>query len=253
MISEYQRIVDFYERILRDFEGVMDRPVLVDLGGGIEALRFSRKDTNHAIVMKLIVAVSGLNACTTLLKAGHVYEQGVLQRVIDDACEDAMFLALPLLGGEMTERHEKFLADFWAEEYEDASDTANTLKKREMPRRDKIRAYVANFGEDPSTANKTAKSVYKAYSGFVHGAAMHIMEIYDPRRGGFSVRGMHGTPRMEEYCFDIWNYIYRTGLAFRAAAKAFGAAEHDELILKRLVEFQDATGRDGGAKLPDEL
>jgi len=182
------------------------------------------------------------------LSEGHVYEQGVLQRVIADACEDVMFLALPSFGGNSTPRHATFLEEFWAEEFGDASKTSETQRSRAMPPRDKIRAYVAGFGEDPSTGNKVAKSIFKAYSGYVHSAAPHVMEIYHPKRIGFSVTGMRGTPRMDEYGHDLWNYIYRAGLGFRAVAKVLGSAEHDKLINERLVQFQEKTGRDGGAR-----
>ena len=55
---------------------------------------------------------------------------------------------------------------------------------------------------------------------------------------------MLGTPRAREHVDDFWNYAYRGGMAFVAAARAFGSDEHDKMMLSNMSEFQEATGRE---------
>jgi len=55
-----------------------------------------------------------------------------------------------------------------------------------MVAREMIIAYNARtfHGGDPSGARDASHTLHKAYSGFVHGAAQHILELYGgtPRR-----------------------------------------------------------------------
>lgn len=154
-----------------------------------------------------------------------------------------MFLTLGVSKG-ITELHERFLAAFWAEEFDDFDDTVGSHRSREMIPRQKIRAYIHGFHpQDPSTANQVAKIIAKSYSGFVHAAAPHIMEVYNPDTNQFSVSGMLGTPRATQHAGDLWNYLYRGGMTFIVAAKAFGSEDHVRMLLEHLRQFQAATGR----------
>jgi len=242
-MNPYQNFLAVMEAALRDFESGMERPVLVDAGSRGKMHRFPKRDIHHAILLKLVAMVSALNAAHILMRNGHVMEQAAIERIADEAGEDVFFLTLAVLKS-MTDLHQRFLDAFWAEEFEDFDDTIGSHKSREMIPRQKIRAYIHNFHpSDPSTANQAAKVIAKTYSGFVHLAAPHIMEVYRPDLGTFSVTGMLGTPREVEHHYDLWNYLYRGGMAFVAAAKAFGSEEHTQLMLHHLEEFQKATGR----------
>jgi hypothetical protein len=49
---------------------------------------------------------------------------------------------------------------------------------------------------------------------------------------------MLGTPRMEEYTDDLWNYMYRTFLSHIVVAKALGAEKHVEILNKHRLRFE---------------
>ncbi len=222
----------------------MERPVLRDAGRRGKILRLPKQDIRHAILLKLVASLSGLNAAYILVQRGHVLEQAAIERVVDDAQDDVVFLSLGVLKGE-TDLHRRYLDAFWAEEFGDVDDTLNSHQSRPMVPRDKIRAYIVNTAgvSDPSSATRAARVVAKTISGFVHLAAPHIMEIYRPDLGRFSVTGMLGTPRESDHRDDYWNYVYRVGLAFAIAAKAFGSEDHSQAVRFHLEEFQEATGR----------
>lgn len=242
-MDPYARLLTVMEAALRDYEGGMESPVPVKAGERNRMHRLPKKDISHAILLKLVAMLSALNAAYILMRNGHVLEQAAIERIADEAGEDVFFLTLALTKG-VNDLHQRFLDAFWAEEFDDFDDTLGSHRSREMIPRQKIRAYIHGFHpNDPSTANQAARIIAKTYSGFVHGAAPHIMEVYNPETDMFSVTGMLGTPRASEHAGDYWNYLYRGCMAFMAAAKGFGSDEHFNALSGHLKQFQTATGR----------
>ena len=237
--NEYDETLKRLEAVLRDYESGMNPPALVELNN-VEVLRFPTQDINHAILLKLAMVLSGANAALILLRHGHVLEQGALQRMIDEANEDIRFLVLAVTNGSVTPLHERFLTAFWAEEFGDLSDVSGSHQSREQIPRKKIRAYVSSFHPtNPSTLNHISTVVAKAYSGFVHGAAPHLMEIYDPAKRVFRVRGMLGTSRVISSTFDFFNFVYRVTVSFAFAARAYDASAH-AAQLERELQWLDS-------------
>jgi hypothetical protein len=134
---------------------------------------------HQAIVQKLARIISGLYAIQTLLEKGLFQEQGVIQRTIDEIQEDVIFLSLGIIRGALTPLHHGYLEHFYAEEFSDPSKVIESHQSRGMVRRAKIRDYVnQDLGADSSRANTGGRVITKAYSGFVHAASPHIMDIY---------------------------------------------------------------------------
>ena len=118
-------------------------------------------------------------------------------------------------------------------------------QKRPMIPRKKIQSYLAKIEGsdlDSSTHQEVTRTISKAYSGFVHGASPHIMDIYGGNPPHFHTNGMLGTPRMIEHSDDLWNYVYRSYLSHIAVAKALGAVKHVEILNKHLVQFEQNAG-----------
>lgn len=219
-------------------------PQIVNLFG-VPVVRYTEQTIQQAIVLKLARYVSALNACEALLNAGFGQEQGMLQRILDETSEDIDFLALSLIKGVSTERHELFLKGFWAEEF-DHPDWRLASQDRPMVKRDKIRSWIANtVGDDPSGATAAAKSVYKTYSGFVHGAASHICDLYDPGTGSFLLNGILGSPLHLDHVSDFTNVVYRGILNCAMAATAFGHEDLIEKSLEHVRQFDAAYGMTG--------
>lgn len=168
--------------------------------------------------------------------------------------EDIIFLYFGLTADEMPALHQKYLAAFYEEEFDNQESAIDSTQKRPMIRRKKIRAYLANKIEgtdiDPSSSVELFRTNSKAYSGFVHGASPQIMAMCagDPPR--FHVSGMLGTPQGEEHCADLCNYFYRGLLSFAYVALAFGNETLFSEIRKCLNEFAKRAGMDFGDPEP---
>jgi hypothetical protein len=201
--------------------------------------RYAERTIHQAIVQKLARIISGLHAIEVLLIRGLYQEQGMIQRALDEIDEDIAFLSFGVMRG-LTERHKQYLEYFYAEEFGDPSDIVGSHQSRGMVSRDKIRAYVSEqSGVEPSRANVVSKVLTKAYSGFVHAASPHIMDMYhgmDMYGGppGFDVRGDHKSLRANTHATDALNYFLRATGIMALAAKAFG---DEELFATMYAEF----------------
>lgn len=192
-------------------EAAVGRPERVPMHGHF-VFRYKERSLEQAIVQKLARVVSGLGAAQVLLEHGFVQELFALQRMLDEFSQDIVFLSLPLQGEPRTELHEKYLTEFYEEEFEDGVDPISSPQRRGTILRRKIRAAIANIsvpGSNPSRDIELYRTLDKTFSGFLHGASPQIMEMYGGPVPHFHILGMLGTPREEQARNSIWNYFYR--------------------------------------------
>ena len=245
MDTDIDQMLDLMYCTFRDFEKLMpSKPQFVTLSFGM-AFRFKEKNIYQAMIQKLARVQSAVWAARLLLSNGFVQEQGILQRTIDETNEDIMFLVYAVINHSITDLHKRFLEAFWEEEIDESGTIMASKQNRPMIPRKKIRAYLANIEGvklDSGTSQDAARTISKAYSGFVHGASPHIMDMYGGNPPHFYINGMLGTPRIEEYLCDLWNYVYRSFLSHIAVSKAFGAEKHVEVLNKHLVKFEQNAG-----------
>lgn len=210
------------ERGFRILEKRVPPPVRVPQKDSF-VFRYREQTIHQAVVQKLARQVSGLHAVAVLHRHGLFQEQGVMQRGLDELGEDITFLALAIIRDDMTDRHKQYLQYFYAEEFDDPSEVIGSHKSREMVSRDKIRAYVNRVVDDnPSRANIVGKVITKAYSGFVHAASPHIMDMVWGEPPRFDVCGETAQFATRGFDRDALNYFYRALLGTILAAIAFG-------------------------------
>ena len=239
----YNRVLGKLERTLRILEGRVSPPQRVPFKGAF-VFRYAEKTLHQALVQKLARIVSGLHAARLLMEHGFVQEQAALQRILDDIEEDIMFLTFSVIFNKPTPLHQKYLDAFYEEEFDAESALAST-QKRPMISREKIRAYIARVGvaeANPSRAIEASRTINKAYSGYVHAASPHIMDMYGGSPPHFHTSGMAGTTIQQGHREDIWNYFYRSILSFAFSAKTFG----DEELYQQLNEFAHEFARQSG-------
>ena len=234
------------ESTLHALEGRVGPAEFVDMGDG-HAFRYREKNARQAIVQKLARLVSGLHAARLLLHAGFIQEQGALHRMVEEFQEDATFLAYGIIHNELTPLHHQYLDAFYMEEFDVPGQAMKSSQKRPMISRDKIHAYLArieNATGDPYTTQRAIRSVSKTFSGYVHGASPHTMEMYGGDPPQFHVRGLKHSPLYNDHAYDLWNYFYRGISAFGFAAKAFGEDDLCMEITKYMDDFAKESGRE---------
>ena len=250
MEKSYDDALNHMDRMLSILIFMVPPPVKkMTKGEGEELLvyRFEEQSIHQAIVQKLVRIISGLRAVRILVGYGFVQEQASLHRMLDEFNEDVHFLSLAIIHDDISELHERYLAAFYEEEF-DAETAMSSTQKRPMIPRKKIRSYVDRKIADDKLGGgpESARTVSKAYSGFLHGASDQIMDIYfgDPPR--FHTDGIPGTSRHKEYQDDFRNYIYRGLLSFGVSLAAFRRKIEFEKNFRVASEFGRNLSRDYG-------
>lgn len=219
-------------------------PEAVPLGQGL-VFRYRDRDIHQALIQKLARVVSGLHAARLLMTNGFVQEQAALQRMLDEFNEDIVFLAYGVISGNITDLHREYLAAFYQEEFDNPGSAIASTQNRPMISRQKIRAYLSRIEAkalDPSSRVDVMRTVQKVYSGFVHGASPHIMDMYLGSPPRWHLRGMLGTIRAGEHREDLWNAFYRSIGSFALTAKAFGDEVLFGSVLQYMRDFAAAAG-----------
>jgi hypothetical protein len=211
------------EDAFRQLETKVPPPVRKPWGDGF-VFRYAEQTIHQAIVQKLARMISGLYAIQVLMERGLFQEQGMVQRASDEIGDDIWFLCFGVIKNDITTRHTEFLKYFYAEEFGDPSNVVGSHKSRGLIKREKIRAYIeGNLASGPEAvrAKGVAKVLTKAYSGFIHAASPHIMDMYGGMPPRFDVSGASKNVRYAAHARDALNYFYRGVLAMAIAAKAF--------------------------------
>lgn len=245
MSADYEQVLEHMENTVHALTKRLPAPQKVPYKDSF-VFRHVEKTIHQAMVQKLARTVSTLRATLLLREVGLFQEQAVLHRVLDELQEDAKFLACGVIQSDVTELHQKYLDAFFEEEFDADTSMASTQKRPMIPRQ-KIRAHLARgLGDtaDTSTNLEASRTISKAYSGFVHAASPHIMDMYGGNPPRFFMRGMLGTEREQEFDWDIWNYFYRGILTFAIVAKAFGDDTRFKSISDYAKEFARVAGKD---------
>ena len=232
-VAEADRVRPIYETTVNSLEsflssvcrGYLNEAQVVDRSGH-ETVRFVTEQPCDAIFLKFGRVVSLCRALLLLSDHGFIQEQAILQRSIEETNEDIMFLSINITESGASEKFDRFLEDFWKEDCKDPNDPVGTTIKRGFHRGGITPFLNRVFDQaNPSLADAVHHTIYSMYSGFTHGAAPQIMELYDLENKTFLANGLLGTNRHLDYVFDVANSIYRSLLSAGALAKSFGSKE----------------------------
>lgn len=242
-----ERLVRFAEDAVNALDHHFERPEMVQVHGR-EFFRHANPNDLLMSYLKCVRSVSTLNACLILLHHGYVQEIGMLCRSVDDNCQDVFFLMSPLGdNGKYSEQQERLVSEFFQEEFDNADPLLSTQKRDRVPRQ-KVLAGIARLPGHPTNPYDTQKSsqcLQQAFSGYVHGAYCHIMEIYggeDESSLSYHMHGLLGTPRIQEWVKTLSNYVYRTLVAVEVIAKRCNDVNVQEELLRQREKFETDTG-----------
>jgi hypothetical protein len=242
----YRQALGMMGRAFNALSGKVGDPQLQPMGDRY-VYRYKDKSIYQAVVQKLARVVTGLQAISLLNKVGLLQEQAALQRILDEFEEDVAFLCFGIIFDEITDLHIEYLAAFYQEEFDDPDSAIRSKQKRPMMPRKKIRAFISKdrgTGYNQSSTIEVGRTLSKTYSGYVHGASPHLMELYFGNPPRFHLSGGTDSPFHEDHRADLLNYYYRSVLSFAVAAKAFGEEALFAKVRDYSREFAVASGRE---------
>ena len=239
----YEEVLRFMEQCVNSLNEQVPQPRRVPCQKSF-VFRHVEKSARQAIVQKLARMVSTLHAAYLLLNHGFVQEQATLERVLDEIQEDVCFLSYGIISGDLNDSlHKKYLDVFFQEEF-NFEDPMSSTQRRHMIPREKVRAYVARKDQERAGLELTegvhlSRMLSKTYSGYVHAASPHIMDMYGGNPPRFHMKGMGETKVHRTHKEEIWNYFYRGLTTLGFAAKVFSNSDLKGQISARVKEFEE--------------
>ena len=231
-ISLFEKCLSDLSIVILEIEGYFPSPKYVNIGGQPQ-FRYSENSVYHVAFLKAVRMVSGLNACLCMLEDGYYQEIMVVLRTIDDFFSDILFILEDSEQGKLNEYQKLFIEDFFKEEFVNPANPIKNSKRRStVPRRKTWASVARQIGQfaNPSDAQKILQVTNDAFSGFVHGAYPHIMELYGGRPPHFHVNGVVGSPRIQTCIKQISFYLHHTILAIGILTKSLGLSELSDRI-----------------------
>jgi hypothetical protein len=237
------------EAAVDGLEHHFEQPKFVQAGSG----HFFRHENQNDLLLsylKCVRATSTLHACLALLANGYVQEIGALCRSLDEFCEEVLFLATPVGDNGLSEQQTRLVTEFFQEEFDNIDNPFTSSQLRNRVPRSKVHAGIARIdGQplNPNDAQELHRTLQQTFSGYVHGAYGHIMDLY----GGESVdtlkyhmRGMLGTPRIEGMSRTLAEYVTRLMLAVEVVARRCGDDDSLRSIRSTREAFEATTGQE---------
>ena len=213
--------------------------------GAYKQLRHETLTESLACYLKGVKSISTLNACLILLRHGHTQEVGALCRMVDDFCNEIFYLLIPQGDREFSQDQLHFLEAFFQEEFDRPDDPLGSTQRRETVPVKKIHATFAKLASteiNPSDAQELLRTTHQAFSGYVHGAYPHIMEMFSGNPLTFHMSGMLGTPRIDEWRNQLVGYTHRLIMATVFIARKVSRDDLEAPIRALLDEFEATTG-----------
>jgi hypothetical protein len=232
----YETLLDLLALTHNDLLPSLGSMVLVDIGPA-KCWRFEELNELTACFLKNVKCVSTLYGILSLLKAGHAQEANALIRIVGDCANEVLYLLTPKgENGEYDKNQMKFLNDFFQEEFNRPHDPLGSEQKRDQVGIAKIHAgFGKMLGEilNPHDAAEMARTEHKTFSGYIHGAYPHIMEMTGGPTVGFRMKDMLGTPRIDEAEQQFITYLHRATMNTVALIRKSGAGDPWESLIKQ--------------------
>ena len=221
--NTFRKTTAALEVYFRQLLSSVEQPVFVK-NESYPRWRFPNEGVAEAVLLKGARIISALNSLLYLLRGGYVQEMGVICRTIDEFFIDITFLLEGFPDKELSAPQRQFLKDFYQEEFDRPESPLESTQKRKTVQRQKLYAAVGRIFSDvvdTQQAQELFRTLGKTYSGYVHGAYPHVMELYGGYPPKFHLNGMLDTPRAEEWIENAKHYFYRAIQALMLIAGAF--------------------------------
>ncbi|MBP2560356.1 hypothetical protein J2857_003125 [Neorhizobium galegae] len=243
MIEAYDLALVAMKDALVQMEREIPTPRFVKSAAGYRGYRFTERLPQQAIFLKTVRIFSAIQSLQLTLDAGLLLDAGALMCILDEVGSDVQFLTAPLVFRlEWEVLHTRFLADFFEEEF-DHPEILKSSQKRDRVSRKHIRAYIARVHGhgDTSSHIDVLKLIDNAFSGYIHGAAVHIMDAYNSE--GFEIPASSHHQPLLDIRDQFATYLHRALMDCALAAKALGC----EATFSRLFQFITSTFTDEGS------
>ena len=242
MNSSYSKIKDHinqFEKIVSIFADSVDPPLMYESGIRHRGFRYTNPTPKHFCVIKVVRAVSGLNAALILAENGFNQEMCVMVRTIIDCLTQIDYVLSGFNDGILADRQQKLVKYFFDDFRRNSSDDFGKVTVRQVQIHEEIEKFFKKKGVavDFSIGDKLS-TVYRVYSNYVHARYPEVMDMYGGYDGRFYLRGMKGTPKDQESFEIILTFTDSVALTLAKMINEFDMADaiRDEPTLSHWIK-----------------
>jgi hypothetical protein len=231
MLIYLKNILSEVEEIYSEIGSRIQKPVQI-MQKNKAKYRYKYHSVELICYLKGLKVISNLNAILNLHENGYFYEVGILCRSVFDSVNEIYFILGPNDGDKYSTEQMNFARDFFQEEFEDYDKPLSSNKKRRNVAVKKIYAEISANNKNilnQSDFQEILRVKHRAFSGYVHGAYPHIMEMYNDKFGRFHLSGMLVPERIEEWNEQIKSEIYCSVIAL--------------IFVSNKLKFKDIAGK----------
>ena len=217
-----------------------NKPQLI-LKSGYPVWRFKEKDIYQALFLKTARSQSLIRSGRVLYEHRFLQELSILQRSLDETNEDISFLAIGCIEG-ISEIHNRYLEAFWLEDIDETGTVSTFGKKPPRLHRKDIQGYLADRQDTErfkQRSRDTMGTLYRNYSGHVHGASVFIMDMYCGDPPHFHIDGVRDRERESAHANILYNYTLRCFDVLWFVAFAFEMKGNGEVDIESLRQQSD--------------
>jgi len=227
---------DLLDRATSAFTRLIDNPKLTVEAGPV--FRFEKPDVREYAILQCIRIVSGLRATLHLLAKGYFQEAGVIARTLLEFSHNLNFIHEGFVNKERVPRINKRIQQYFSEHTRTAEERMAKSKKGATFIRKKVYAAIGRMlGKDnPYRFQQIAKVLEDAYSGYVHGNYINIMEMYNGGKQRFETSGV--LPRTTEWLHYIALIVHPILNQFSTIAIAFNLKELESILIKKRKDLE---------------
>lgn len=216
--------------------------------GQIEMYRFTQKDPQVALFLKMVQLTSNLRAGKILIEHSFLYEWAIIKRLLNETIEDIMFLVAGGQPDNWTKTHERYLAAFYAEDINKHG--AVSQKKIRSVQRHEIRSFLSKISEKTEGARKRdsldmeecSRVVYGFCSGYIHGIAPSIMRCYNPEKNRFFTNGVDNLDNVTIQTKSFWLLTYLAIMSFAMVGAGWWGEDYFSSVVEFAERFRKVAG-----------
>ena len=242
MNSSYSQIKDHisqFEKIVSIFADSVAPPLMYESGIRHRGFRYANPTPKHFCVIKVVRAVSGINAALVLAENGFNQEMCVMIRTIIDSLTQIDYVISGLHDGKLQDRQQKLVNSFFDDFRRNSTEDFGKVIVRQEQIHEEIEKFFKKKGVavDFSIGEKLS-TVYRVYSNYVHARYPEAMDLYGGHNGRFYLRGMKGTPKDQESFQIILTFTDSVALTLAKMINAFDMADtiRDEPTLSHWIK-----------------
>lgn len=221
-MAAFEESLGILKAAFRHLEAKLPSPELTQVYGRVYP-RYSQRTVEQAALQKMARYLSGLKAITILLSHRMLQEDGVIKRTLDELGEDIMFLLMKPQTPQEVALQKKYLDGFYQEVFDEGVAAIDSTKRRKSVRRSEVQNYIQRRTVGvPPKSERASPLIYHVYSGYVHGASPHIMEMCSMDDLKFELFGVRDVDLFESHVRDAVNYFIRGFYSLGALGSVMG-------------------------------